>query len=334
MSTTPTPPAAIELHSLSKTYTRRQKPAVEAVKSLDLVIPKGEIFGFLGANGAGKTTTIKMICGLIIPTTGQVRVNGIDMLRRRSAAVQQIGAVLEGTRNVYWRLSAWHNLLYFGHLKGCAGKTLKVRAEQLLRELDLWERRNDVLLTFSRGMQQKVAIACALIADPSIVLLDEPTLGLDVQAALTVKEWVSRLAHEQGKTVLLTTHQLDMAQALCDTVGIMRQGKLITHGPLTELLHLFQQDYYQVRLQGHIQPHQAEQWPALKMTQEENGETLLTGPIADQAGLYTYLQQMQDLGLHLLSVNRVEPGLEDVFLQLHTADEKGTQSENRSISYI
>lgn len=333
MSTIPTPLVAIELRSLSKTYTRRQKPAVEAVKTLDLVIPKGEIFGFLGANGAGKTTTIKMICGLIIPTTGQVYVNGIDMLRKRGAAVQHIGAVLEGTRNVYWRLSAWHNLLYFGHLKGCAGKALKVRAEQLLRELDLWERRNDILLTFSRGMQQKVAIACALIADPPIVLLDEPTLGLDVQAALTVKEWVRRLAHEQGKTVLLTTHQLDMAQELCDTVGIMRQGKLITHGPLTELLHLFQRDYYQVRFQGSIPPHLAGQWPALNVTQE-NGETLLTGPITDQAQLYIYIQQMQTLGLPLLSVNRVEPGLEDVFLQLHSADGKGTQSENRPVSYV
>src|SRR5437667_7543916 len=157
--------------------------------------------------------------------------------------MRQIGAVLEGTRNVYWRLSAWENLMYFGHLKECFGKELKIRAEQLLRELDLWDRRGDVLRTFSRGMQQKVAIACALVSNPSIVLLDEPTLGLDVQAALTVKEWVAKLAHEQGKTIVLTTHQLDLAQDVCDSVAIMRKGCLITYRPLAELLHLFHQHY-------------------------------------------------------------------------------------------
>lgn len=143
-----------------------------------------------------------------------MRVNGHDVWRQRSAAVRQIGAVLEGTRNVHWPLSAWDNLIYFGHLKGMWGKKLAARAEQLLRRLALWDRRGDLVRTFSRGMQQKVAIACALTAAPPIVLLDEPTLGLDVQAARTVKDLVGRLAREQGKTVVLTTHQLDMAQEL------------------------------------------------------------------------------------------------------------------------
>ena len=207
-------PVAIEIESLSKTYYKRNKSVTKAVDNLNLSVPAGHVFGFLGANGAGKTTTIKMICGLVTPTTGRVHVNGYDVAREHSMAMRQIGAVLEGTRNVYWRLTAWQNLLYFGRLKGCRGEGLKVRAEQLLRELDLWERRNDSIRTFSRGMQQKVAIACALISDPPIILLDEPTLGLDYQASRTVKAWIAQLANDQGKTVVLTTHQVDMAQSL------------------------------------------------------------------------------------------------------------------------
>src|SRR5581483_11741726 len=160
------PPSAIEVTSLSKIYPIAHRETVTAVDDVNLVVEAGQVFGFLGANGAGKTTTIKMMCGLIAPTTGQVRIGGYDVSRERSAAMRQIGAVLEGTRNIYWRLTAWQNLMYFGHLKGSVGKELKARAEALLRELDLWERRNDTLRTFSRGMQQKVAIACALIGNP------------------------------------------------------------------------------------------------------------------------------------------------------------------------
>ncbi len=141
-----------------------------SVDNLSLSIPRGQVFGLLGPNGAGKTTTIKMICGLIIPTTGQVLLNGSEIQRHHAEAMRQIGAVLEGTRNIYWRLSAWQNLMYFGRLKGCASKDIVVRGEQILRELDLWERRYDPVRLFLRGMQQKVAIACVLISDPAIVL--------------------------------------------------------------------------------------------------------------------------------------------------------------------
>ena len=169
------PLPAIQLQGLCKRYHRRGGSPIEAVRDLSLSIPRGQIFGFLRPNGAGKTTTIKMACGLVEPTSGTVFVHGRDVWRHRARAMLEIGAVLEGTRNIHWALSAWDNLTYFGHLKGMWGKQLARRADALLRELDLWERRTDLIRTFSRGMQQKVAIACALIADPPIVLLDEPT---------------------------------------------------------------------------------------------------------------------------------------------------------------
>ena len=306
---------AIRILGLTKIYPGKHGQVRKAVDNLNLEVPRGQVFGFLGANGAGKTTTIKTLCGLIIPDSGQIYVNDYQVARERGQAMRQIGAVLEGTRNVYWRLSAWQNLLYFGRLKGQSGRALHERAARLLRELELWERRNDPLRTFSRGMQQKVAIACALIADPPIVLLDEPTLGLDLQAALTVKAWVARLAREQGKTVVLTTHQLDIAQDLCDRVAIMRSGKLLANQPLDGLLRLFKQERYQIRLRGELSPQQAVHFQPLTPSYE-NGISLLSGEIHDQATLYRYLDETRALSLPLLSVTRVEPDLEAIFLQL------------------
>ena len=306
---------AIRIVGLTKTYPDKHGQGIKAVDNLNLEVPRGQVFGFLGTNGAGKTTTIKMLCGLIIPDSGQVYVNGYHVTHEHSLAMRQIGAVLEGTRNVYWRLSAWQNLLYFGHLKGQSGHALHEQATRLLHELELWERRNDPLRTFSRGMQQKVAIACALVADPPIVLLDEPTLGLDLQAAMTVKMWVARLAREQGKTVVLTTHQLDIAQELCDRVAIMRAGKLLADQPLDDLLRLFKQEHYQIRLQGELSPQQATRFHPLTLTQE-SGISVLSGIIHDQSTLYHYLDELRTLDLPLISVARVEADLEDVFLQL------------------
>ena len=312
------PPAAIEVAGLSKSYRKRGRPPVHAVRPLDFTVPAGQIFGFLGPNGAGKTTTIKMLCGLIAPDTGQVRLNGHDVQRQRGQAMRQIGAVLEGTRNVHWRMSAWQNLAYFGGIKGCAGSEIRDRAEALLHDLELWPRRHDYVQTFSRGMQQKVAIACALIADPPIVLLDEPTLGLDVHSARTVKEWIVHLARNRGKTVVLTTHQLDMAEEVCDRVAIMRGGALIADEPIRDLLSLFRQDRYRIRLAGQLDRTYGARpaWLDDLDPQEEEGDTVLLAKVPDQDALYDLLDRVRTLALPLVSVARVEPTLEEVFVRL------------------
>ena len=306
---------AIRIDGLCKTYAQKDGTPIHAVRDLSLAIPAGQVFGFLGPNGAGKTTTIKVLCGLVQPTSGRVWVKGVDPWRKRGAAVRQIGAVLEGTRNVHWTLSAWDNLLYFGHLKGLAGKSLAARAEQLLKELALWERRKDLVRTFSRGMQQKVAVACALVADPPVVLLDEPTLGLDVSAARAVKELVARLVREQGKTVVLTTHQLDLAEELCDRVAIIRQGALIADQPVDDLLALFSGEYYEIRVEGRLPETLCAQLDAWTI-HEENGQTVLSGDVTDQQVLYELLGQLRAAGLPLLAAQRAEPDLEEVFMRL------------------
>lgn len=322
-------PIAIEANDLSKSYPKRKAPPVIAVNGVSLAIPAGQVFAFLGPNGAGKTTTIKMMCGLITPDAGTTRLNGFDSTRQHFQAMRQIGVVLEGTRNVYWRLSAWENLMYFGRIKGFGGNLLKERAEQFLRDLELWDRRNDLVNEFSRGMQQKVSIACALIHDPPIVLLDEPTLGLDVQASRTVRNWVAKLAHEQGKTIVLTTHQLDMAEALCDRVAIMSKGRLVANQPVSELLNVFRQEYYQITLRGRLNGNRPE-WLTGLMISEDDGETTLTGAVAGQDALHALLEGLYGLGLPLLEAKRVDPNLEEIFVRLTSAESKSSAATNRS----
>ncbi|MEV0649565.1 ABC transporter ATP-binding protein [Phytomonospora sp. NPDC050363] len=302
---------AIEITGLSKRYGPTAPPAVDDVS---LSVEPGCVFGFLGPNGAGKTTTIKIAAGLLSPTAGRVALNGCDVATRRSAAMAQFGAVLEGSRNVYWNLSAWQNLIYFGRLKGMPKAAAASRASDLLTELDLWERRDEKVGGFSRGMQQKVAIAAALIADPSIVLLDEPTLGLDVEATRTVKKWIATLSADQGKTILLTTHQLDVVEELCDRVAVIRKGKVVTDLPTGELLAGFRRrDVYDVHIEGD---------PALPELPEgftvAHGEetTTISGQVADPLEIYRLLDRLREHRVVLRSLAQVQPGLEDVFLSL------------------
>src|SRR5487761_1584471 len=244
--------AAVELSGLTKRY-RRGKGWFTAVNDVTLSVPHGGglgVLGLLGPNGAGKTTTIKMACGLILPTGGTIRINGYDVGRRRPDAVRQLGAVLEGSRNVYWPLTAWQNLMYFGRLKGLRGDEIRPRAQRLLTDLGLWERRDETVGSYSRGMQQKVAIAAALITDPPVILLDEPTIGLDVEAARTVKDWIVHLAADEGKTIVLTTHQLAIVQELAGRSAVIRGGEVIADLPTAELLSRFAEDRFEVRAAG------------------------------------------------------------------------------------
>lgn len=305
---------AIELESLCKGFVLRDGKIFTAVKDITLSIPKKHIFGFLGHNGAGKTTTIKMICGLIRPTTGTIKLNGYDIIKQRSEAIKQIGAVLEGTRNIYWQLSAWENLMYFGHLKGWWGNKLKERAKWLLNQLELWDRKDEPIAHFSRGNQQKVAIACALITDPPIILLDEPTLGLDIQASRMLKIWIKRLAEEEGKTIILTTHQLDVAEQLCERIAIINQGSIVADQPIQSLLSLFSQEQYEIVVGGKVKDAQ-EIFPQMNFI-EKDDKIIFSGGIKDQEELYQKLNALPAKKLSLVSVTRITHNLEEVFVRL------------------
>jgi ABC-2 type transport system ATP-binding protein len=306
--------SAIELFRLGKVYGRG-RTTFAAVQPTTLSVPWGQVIGLLGPNGAGKTTTIKMMAGLITPTAGTVAIGGYDVARQRSMAVRQIGAVLEGSRNVYWPLSAWENLMYFGRLKGLRGSAIEPRARRLLTELGLWERRHEAVGSFSRGMQQKVAVSAALITDPPIILLDEPTLGLDVQAARTVKDWIAHLARAEGKTIVLTTHQLDVAQELSDRIAVIKNGEIIADLPTAELLSRHAVNGFEVRVGGSLDG-TAGVLPVGARAESDGVETRVTLPDADSEALYAFLHRLDRAGAPLISVAKAQPTLEEIFIRL------------------
>lgn len=318
-STRPTSPEVgepvLEARALTKVFGTGPH-AVRAVDGVDLTVQAGEVVALLGPNGAGKTTTIKMSAGLVIPTSGRVSIAGADLHRQRGMAVRHIGAVLEGGRNVYWSLSAWQNLRYFGRLRGLRRRDFEPRAEWLLRELGLWERRHQLVGSYSRGMQQKVAIAAALVTDPALMLLDEPTIGLDVAAARTVKGWVRRLAVEHGKAVVLTTHQLAVAQELSDRVAVIRDGRIVADRPVGHLLAEFQEDRHEIRVAAPASTLQLPLRAGVELAGEDGDGTRIIVNDGDPLLLYALLSDLAVQEIPLISVTPLRPTLEDVFLRL------------------
>jgi ABC-2 type transport system ATP-binding protein len=309
---------AIAISGLVKEFRMPNRTTLRAVDGLDLTVRKGEILGFLGPNGAGKTTTIKMVCGLVRPDQGSITVLGLDAGRQRAEVLTRVGAVLEGNRNIYWDLTVYENLRYFGILKQVPPGALAGRIDELIAFFDLGEKRNVVTKQLSRGMQQKLAIACALIHNPEVLLLDEPTLGLDVAAARMVKERVLQMAREQGRTVVLTTHQLDVAQDLCERVAIIQRGKLRALDYTENLLALFSRQEYEFRVEGRLPVHleQEVRRHGQVVVEHQNGATQFRIRIDSPDRLYEVMESLKRSGALIQSVQKKEANLEEVFLQI------------------
>jgi ABC-2 type transport system ATP-binding protein len=224
----PTSTPLIELRQLVKKYG--DKAAVDDV-SLDVY--SGEIFGFLGPNGAGKTTTIKAIVGLLRPTSGTIRVAGYDVQKQPLEAKAASGYVPDQP-NLYPKLTARELLRFVADLYGVAGVQIERRIEELLRLFDLTAAADDTIDSYSHGMRQKASLASALIHDPKVLVLDEPTVGLDPKSARLIKDILRQLA-DRGATVFLSTHILEIAENMCDRIGIIHQGRLIAVGSMAEL---------------------------------------------------------------------------------------------------
>lgn len=307
--------AAIRIENLVKEFPGKDKKLFRAVDGLNLEINKGELIAFLGPNGAGKTTTIKMILSLVRPDQGRISVLGMDAERRRADVLRRVGAVLEGNRNIYWDLTVFENLRYWGTLKEVPGPVLKRRADELIEFFDLGDKRNTIGKQLSRGMQQKLAIACSLIHDPEILLLDEPTLGLDVAAARMVKERVVQMCREQGRTIVLTTHQLDVAQELCERVAIITRGQLRALDQTANLLDRFSQQEYEFKVAGRVPEQELKRFGAF-FPGEVNGHTAFRMLLHDAHALYGVMEALRQQGVTVLAVNKREANLEDVFMQI------------------
>lgn len=222
-------PPAVRTMDLSKHFG-----VVHALDEVTLEIPRGIIFGFLGPNGSGKTTTIRLLLGLLEPTSGHAEVLGYSTLTQAPEIRQRTGALLEHC-GLYERLSAADNLDLYARFWRLSPDARRARTKELLTDLDLWDRRTEIVAGWSRGMKQKLAIARALLHRPELVFLDEPTAGLDPIAAAALRDHLSRLATNEGVTVFLTTHNLAEAERLCALVGVVRGGRLLAVAPPSQL---------------------------------------------------------------------------------------------------
>ncbi len=234
---------AIETYDLTKTYTSknrsvqqrtglfnfREKQTVAAVNHLDLKIRKGELFGLLGPNGAGKTTLVKVLCTLLPPDEGTAIVNGFDVKKQPMQVKRSLGTLFSvGERGFFWRLSGYSNLEFYASINNVPRHGRKERIMQVLELVGLKDSAFDLFQKYSGGMKRKLALARALLPDPPILLLDEPTTGLDVTSSRNIRDFIKNdLGKRAGKTVLYTTHYIEEVAQMCDRVAIMNKGKII-----------------------------------------------------------------------------------------------------------
>jgi ABC-2 type transport system ATP-binding protein len=223
----------VRTDKLSKYYGKGGE--IKAVDELDLEVYEGETFGLLGPNGAGKTTTVRLLNCIIKPTAGTATINGHDILKDETN-VKRVTGLLAESPGLYEKLSAHEFLEFIGALYDVPSNVLSERIDDLLKLFELYDRRDYLLESYSRGMKQKTLIAAALIHDPPILFLDEPTSTLDPRAALVVKDLIKKLADSAGRTIFICSHILPLVEELCDRIGIINQGKLIAVGTVNEII--------------------------------------------------------------------------------------------------
>ncbi len=222
---------------LRKGLIRRKRQEIHALKGISFSVEKGEVFGLLGPNGAGKTTTVKILSTLLIPDGGEAKIMGYDVVEEAPEVRKVIGVSLSVERGFFWKLTGRENLTYFGMLYGLNGEELRKKVQSSLELVGLTGlgAADKLYEEYSLGMKARLSIARAMITDPEVLILDEPTLGLDPPSARTMRELLVKLAHENGKTVLVTTHNMFEAEILCDRVAIINEGRIVALDSVEEL---------------------------------------------------------------------------------------------------
>lgn len=230
----------IEAIALCKDFADRKRGVIQAVRKVSFTCRPGEIYGLLGANGAGKTTTLRLLSTLLRPSSGSASVAGFDVLREPQKVRERVGFLAASTA-LYGRLTARETISYFGRLNGMADAAIEARTRQLTEELGLHEFLDRRVERFSTGMKQKTSIARTVVHDPAVLILDEPTLGLDVLTARNIVRFV-RDCRARGRTVIYSTHVMSEVEKLCDRIGIIHEGLLVAEGTRAELAERFGDD--------------------------------------------------------------------------------------------
>jgi len=300
---------AIEVKGLTKNYEE-----IAAVNRINFEVRKGEIFGFLGPNGAGKTTTIRILTGVIKPDSGTATIMNYSILKETLKA-KQIMSVVPEMANAYIDLTAWQNLMLIGELYGVSKKKRQERADHLLKEFKLYERRNHLARGFSKGMKQKLILCMALLTEPQVFFLDEPTGGLDVESARLIRDTIQQI-NKDGTTIFLSTHNMDEANKLCDRIAIINHGKIAAIDS-PENLRMKSSSLKSVEVSFNK--------PVLANELSKISNVTETKKIGDKIRLYTdephsVINSLTDYArskdLTIVSLNTLAPTLEDVFIKL------------------
>ena len=299
----------ISISNLTKTYASGH----QALKKVDLDIRKGEIFALLGPNGAGKTTLISIVCGIVTPTEGVVLADGHDIVRDYRAARSKIGLVPQELTTDAFE-SVWATVSFSRGLFGRAPNPAYI--EKVLRDLSLWEKRNDKIMTLSGGMKRRVMIAKALSHEPEILFLDEPTAGVDVELRRDMWALVRGL-RESGVTIILTTHYIDEAEEMADRIGVINKGELIVVEEKLELMKKLGKKQLTLNLLEPLAtiPLELSDWRlALKANGHELEYTFHTNE--ERTGIPTLLERLSQLGIGFKDLNTQQSSLEDIFVSL------------------
>jgi ABC-2 type transport system ATP-binding protein len=301
----------ISISNLNKTYAS----GLQALKRIDLQIRKGEIFALLGPNGAGKTTLISIVCGIVTPTEGTVLVDGQDIVRDYRAARSTIGLVPQEL-SIYAFESVWSNVNFSRGLFGRAPNPAFV--EKLLRDLSLWDKRKDRIMTLSGGMKRRVMIAKALSHEPQILFLDEPTAGVDVELRRDMWALVRGL-RETGVTIILTTHYIDEAEEMADRIGVINKGELVVVEEKAKLMKKLGKKQLTLHLQEPMTaiPLELAEWPLVLKTEGSELEYTFDAH-EERTGIPALLKRLADLGIGFRDLNTRQSSLEDIFVSLVT----------------
>ncbi|MCC7564447.1 MAG: ATP-binding cassette domain-containing protein [Methanobacterium sp.] len=299
----------IQVQNLTKIYGK-----LMAVNHINFEVRKGEIFGFLGPNGAGKTTTLRMLTGIIKPDQGKADILGFNIQKEPLKAKQNIGVVPE-TSNAYVDLSAWQNMILMSELYGIPKKEAENRAKNLLERLNLYDRREDKVKGFSKGMKQRLILCMALVNDPQIIFLDEPTSGLDVQSSLLIRDILQEFP-DQNKTIFLTTHNMDEANHLCDRVAIINKGQIAAIDRPEKLKNMIKKlKFIELSFDNTVNIKKLSSIPHINEIKKAGDRFIIeTDNINDLIHAVTKFAQYENL--KIITLNTKDPSLEEVFLEL------------------
>ena len=326
---------AVETFGLSKIFKTKEKGkkrSIRAVDRVDINVREGEIFGLLGPNGAGKTTLIKMLCTIILPDEGTAKVNGFDVLKEPYEARSSFGWFHgeTGGRSLYWRLNAEDNLRFYAYLQNVPKEAAEKRINALLEFFDLSEERKKLVKEYSTGMKVRVMLARALLHNPPILFMDEPTIGLDTIGAVDTRKLLKALSTELGKTMVFTSHNMFEVEQLCERVAIMRKGRIVADSPpskLRDMLKDIQAVEVELKDTANLE-RTTERLAAISIvrkvmdTRNDAYGFVIRLQVEDEyEAIPLIAEKLHSWGIKVSAIRQAEPTFEDIFVKLTREEE-------------